>query len=52
MSSNGVIVVRGKRGKGYSAVGSRCVSSNGVIVVIEVRKIRVECYNNRSSSNR
>ncbi len=37
MSGNGVI---GKRGKGYSAVGRRGVSGNGVIVVREVREVR------------
>ncbi len=35
MSGNGVIVVS-KIGKGYSVVGRRGVSGNGVIVVIDV----------------
>ncbi len=35
-----VLEVREERRKGYSAVGRKCVSGNGVIVVLEVREVR------------
>ncbi len=33
-----MVAIRGKRGMGYSAVGRKGVSGNGVIEVIEVQE--------------